>query len=217
MPASRMFIVAGPPGAGKSSLFPLIDFADHVFNADDRAAALNAGSYESIPLGIRGAANREFEEFVHANIRSGTSFAIETTLRSTITFEQARVARQHGFRVVMRYVALDNVEQHIERVKRRAARGGHSASEATLRRIHTSSLENLPLALSPDKSGIEFIRIYDNSRSESGPSLALDSRRGRIVRLAAEFPQWLQRALGWTDRDLDRHRRELARGLDFGQ
>ena len=217
MPARRMVIVAGPPGAGKSSVFPLTDFADRVFNADDRAAALNAGSYEGIPLAIRTAVNREFEEFVHANIRSGTSFAIETTLGSTITFEQARIARQHGFRVLMVYVALDTVEQHIERVKRRAARGGHSASETTLRRIHASSLENLPVALSPGKSGIEFIRIYDNSISGSGPSLALESRRGRVVRLAAEFLRWLQRALHWTDRDLDRHRRELARGLDLGR
>jgi hypothetical protein len=79
--------------------------------------------------------------------RRGTSFAIETTLRSTITFEQARLARQNGFRVVMVYVALDTVEHHIERVKRRASRGGHSASEVTLRRIHASSVENLPLAL----------------------------------------------------------------------
>ncbi len=212
-----MFIVAGPPGAGKSSLFPLINFADQVFNADDRAAALNAGSYESIPLAIRTAVNKEFKEFVHANIRSGTSFAVETTLRSTITFEQAGIARQNGFRVVMRYVALGTVDQHIERVKRRAARGGHSASGTTLRRIHASSLENLPLALSPGKSGIEFIRIYDNSRSESGPGLALESRRGRIVQLAAEFPQWLQRALHWTDRDLDRHRKELARARDLGR
>jgi predicted ABC-type ATPase len=212
-----MFIVAGPPGAGKSSLFPLIDFADHVFNADDRAAALNQGSYESIPLAIRTAVNREFEEFVHANIRSGTSFALETTLRGRVTFEQARLARQHGFRVAMRYVALDTVERHIERVKRRAARGGHSASETTLRRIHASSLENLPLALSPGKSGIESIRIYDNSISESGPRLVLESRRDGIVRLAADFPQWLQRALHWTDQDLDRHRNELARGRDRGR
>ncbi len=161
--------------------------------------------------------NREFEEFVHANIRSGTSFALETTLRGTVTFEQARLARQHGFRVAMRYVALDTVERHIERVKRRAARGGHAASETTLRRIHASSLENLPLALSPARSGIEFIRIYDTSISETGPSLALESHRCRIVRLAADFPQWLQRALHWGDRDLDQYRKELARTLDLGR
>ncbi len=47
--------------------------------------------------------------------------------------------------VFMRYIALDTVEHHIERVKRRAARGGHSASETTLRTIHASSLANLPL------------------------------------------------------------------------
>jgi len=34
--------------------------------------------------------------------------------------------------VFMRYIALDTVEHHIERVKRRAAGGGHSASETTL-------------------------------------------------------------------------------------
>src|ERR1700730_13718891 len=124
----RMFIVAGPPGGGKSSFFALSGFADHVFNADDRAAELNGGSYENIPTSVRAAVNREFEEFVNGNIRAGTPFAVETTLRSTITFEQARLARENGFRVSMFYVALDTVERHIKRVMRRAARGGHSAS-----------------------------------------------------------------------------------------
>ena len=58
------------------------------------------------------------------SLGAGASFALETTLRSTITFEQAKLAREHGFRVSMFYVALDSVERHIERVMRRAARGG---------------------------------------------------------------------------------------------
>jgi hypothetical protein len=110
----------------------------------------------------------------------------------------------------MFYVALDTVERHIERVTRRATRGGHSASESTLRRIHASSLSNLPAALIPDKSGIEIVQIYDNSRSESWPGLVLETRRGRIIRLADSFPQWLQQALGWTERDLERQRRKLT-------
>ena len=136
-----MFIVAGPPGGGKSTLFALSDFAGRVFNADDRAAQLNAESYERISLSVRMIVNREFEEFIYASIRLGSSFALETTLRSAITFDQAQAARQNGFRVSMLYIALDTVERHIERVKRRAARGGHSASETTLRKIHASSLQ----------------------------------------------------------------------------
>jgi predicted ABC-type ATPase len=207
----RMFIVAGPPGGGKSSFFALSGFADHVFNADDRAAELNAGSYENIPMAVRAAVNREFEEFVHGNIRAGASFALETTLRSTITFEQAKLARENGFRVSMFYVALDTVERHIERVMRRAARGGHSASESTLRRIHASSLGNLPTALISDKSGIEIVQIYDNSRSETQPGLVLEARRGRIVRVADGFPEWLRQALGWTQHEVERYRRQLSR------
>ena len=107
----RMFIVAGPPGGGKSSFFALAGFADRVFNADDRAAELNGGSHENIPTSVRAVVNREFEEFVHASIRAGTSFALETTLRSTVTFEQARLAKENGFRVSMFYVALDTVER----------------------------------------------------------------------------------------------------------
>lgn len=206
-----MIIIAGPPGAGKSSLFSLSDFAGNVFNADDRAAELNAGAYQSIPLTVRAIVNRELEQFVHANIAAGTSFALETTLRSAITFKQAKLARENGFRVFMRYIALDTVEHHIERVKRRAARGGHSASETTLRRIHASSLANLPVVLNPEDSSIEIVRIYDNSRPESRPRLVLEARRGRIVRLADSFPEWLQHALGWTQHDLERHRREFMR------
>jgi predicted ABC-type ATPase len=214
MPQPRMIIIAGPPGAGKSSLFSLSDFAGRVFNADDRAAELNAGSYQSIPLTVRAIVNREFEQFVHANIAAGTSFALETTLRSAITFKQAMLARENGFRVFIRYIALDTVEHHIERVKRRAARGGHSASETTLRRIHASSLANLPVVLNPQESGIEIVRIYDNSPPEGRPRLVLEARHGRVVRLADSFPIWLQHALGGTQHDLERHRRELVRRRD---
>jgi predicted ABC-type ATPase len=156
--------------------------------------------------------NREFEEFVHTSIREGVSFALETTLRSSITFDQAKLARDKGFEVVMFYVALDSVEQHIQRVMRRASRGGHSASEGTLRRIHATSMANRPVVLDPDKSGIETVEIYDNSREEALPILLLEARAGRITRLADDFPDWLRTALGWTEEGVQCHREELQHG-----
>lgn len=113
----RMIVVAGPPGSGKSSLYPLTTFGCAYFNADDRAAELNGGSYIAIPVEVRRLVNREFEAFVMRSIEQRVSFAIETTLRSDVTFEQARLAKRVGFEVEMRYLALRNFEMHLERVK----------------------------------------------------------------------------------------------------
>jgi predicted ABC-type ATPase len=208
----EMFIVAGPPGAGKSSVFPLAIFADHVFNADDRAAELNGGSYRAIPLHVRRTVNQEFEQFVGHSINSGQSFALETTLRSSVTFEQAKLAKSVGFKVFMIYVALDSFDRHLERVKRRAIRGGHAASESTLRRIHESSLANLPIALDPEGSGVEELRVFDNSAEEETPRLKLEVKQGHIAHIADEFPAWLQDALEWTSFDIERIRSDIRVG-----
>src|SRR5580693_6201805 len=71
-----MFIVAGPPGAGKSTAFPVSGFGVDFFNADDRAAALNDGSYLNVPRNVRSHVNTLFESFVldHIARRSSCAF-----------------------------------------------------------------------------------------------------------------------------------------------
>ena len=81
-----------------------------------------------------------------------------------VTIENVNPDNQQE-RVLMFYVALDTVERHIERVMRRAAVGGHSASERTLRRIHASSLVNLPAALDPTRA------VWIRSESTTIPGL----------------------------------------------
>src|SRR6266576_5429809 len=100
-PRPRMTVVAGPPGSGKSSRFPLSSFNVDWFNADDRAAELNLGSFRKISAEIRAKVNLEFQRWILDHVSSHQSFAIETTLRSPITFEQARLAREHGFWTAM--------------------------------------------------------------------------------------------------------------------
>ncbi|MBI3683570.1 MAG: hypothetical protein HY235_24605 [Acidobacteria bacterium] len=154
-----MISVAGPPGSGKSSIFPLSSFGVPYFNADDRAAERNGGSYVGISKQIRVVVNREFEAFVLECIERRRSFAIETTLRSAVTFEQAALAKAAGFTTEMRYLALRDFAMHLERIKARADAGGHSASKTTLRATYESSLANLPRAIVE----MDDLWVYDNS------------------------------------------------------
>ncbi len=206
MTPPEMLIVAGPPGAGKSSVFPLRKLVDNSFNADDRAAALNGGSYRAIPLTIRQQVNREFERFVADNIGFPRSFALETTLRSNITFEQAKHAKSVGFQVSMIYVALDGFALHLERVRMRTFAGGHAASGSALRKIYESSLKNLPIALNPAESGIDEVRIFDNTLFLEDPRLVLSADGGQVVGISNTFPLWLRTALGWSELEVELYR-----------
>ena len=188
----RMIVVAGPPGSGKSSAFPVSSFGVAYFNADDRAAELNGGSYFGIPKHIRENVNREFEAFVLNSIARNESFAIETTLRSAITFEQAQRAKAAGFMTEMRYLALWNFAMHLERVKARADAGGHSASEKTLRQTYEASLGHLPRAIAE----IDSLWVYDNSPMAGPLQVVLESAGVTIRFVADNPPNWLATALG---------------------
>jgi predicted ABC-type ATPase len=82
----RMVIVAGPPGSGKTTRFPLDEFGVDSFNADYRAAQLNAGSFRGISKEIRSQVNVEFQRWILDHISARRSFALETTLRSQVTY-----------------------------------------------------------------------------------------------------------------------------------
>ncbi len=63
----------------------------------------------------------------------------------------------------MAYVTAGSVEESIQRIIERSYRGGHSASERLVREIYRESTKNLFTALDFGESGIEVVRVYDNS------------------------------------------------------
>lgn len=188
----RMFIVAGPPGGGKSKAFPVSGFGVDFFNADDHAAALNQGSYVDIPRGIRNQVNLQFESFVLDHIQRRASCAFETTLRSNVTFDQSAMANRAGFTTEMRYLALRDFPMHLERVKMRADAGGHSAPEALLKSIYEASIGNLARAIRE----MDLVYVYDNSRWGIMPEVLLQAEGGEVVYLSEDIPEWLARVLG---------------------
>jgi predicted ABC-type ATPase len=195
-----MVVVAGPPGSGKSTLLRPDEQSLAYFNADERARELNQGSGHKISPEIRAIVNQELETFIVSHIHDRLSFAYETTLRTTITYEQARLAKAHGFQTSMEYVALASVEESINRVRKRAERGGHSAPPERVREIYEASLKNLPRALAE----FDYVAVFDNTDIENRrqPALILETLKGRMLTLASQVPEWVANALRGTAYEL---------------
>lgn len=187
----KMIIVAGPPGSGKSTAFPVDTFGFDYFNADDRAAEINNGSYAGISPAIRAVVAKDFEQFVLDQIKAKKSFAIETTLRTDITFKQAITAKEAGFYIEMLYLSAGDLKTCITRVIGRGLSGGHSAPVEQLEKIYQASLKNLPRAISE----IDDIRVYDNSFPGKPPELLLEARFGQLKYVLMPLPKWLANAL----------------------
>jgi len=198
----RMFVVAGPPGSGKSTLFPVSRFHVDFFNADDRAAALNHGSYLGISAQTRRAVNAEFEQWVNGHISSRRSFALETTLRSTVTFGQARQAQEAGFHTILYFISAGSIQECLRRILRRSYRGGHSASERLVTQIYEKSMRNLSTALIPSESGFERVRILDNSRFGGFAVEVAALLSGKLIRRAHPLPPWLKGTLATGERPI---------------
>ena len=190
-----MLVVGGPSGSGKSSLLPLAETGFDHFNVDDRCAALNNGSYQKISGETRDRANKECEEFIDEHIRDRKSFAVETTLRSDITFTQVAQAKTNGFFVYLEYIATDGEEENVERVKIRADGGGHSAPPWKIREIYRASLQNLPRAVRE----FDAVTTYDNTVRGRRPRLVLRAYGGRVTHVSQDPPRWLTSALKGTD------------------
>jgi predicted ABC-type ATPase len=209
-----MIIVAGPPGGGKSSHFPVGNVGVDWFNSDDRAAQLNAGSYQNIPVHVRSASGQQLQQFIDSHIAERRSFAFENALRTDTGFQQIRRAKEMGFRVLMDYLAAGPVEEHIRRVMNRAALGGHSASERKLRDIYQHSMKNLLRAFEEKRQQrIDHLRIFDNSENFGRPHLVLSMFRGVPRNMAADFPAWLEAALEQSRFEIEKLRFTMrARG-----
>jgi predicted ABC-type ATPase len=185
----RMIVVAGPPGSGKSRYFPVAAFDVDSFNIDDRCAQI-LGSYRAIPRNLRRAVAAECERFVVDHIAQRRSFAVETTLRTVASIEQAELARARGFTTAMRFIATGSCDENVARVLQRAQGGGHGASESEIRAIHASSIANLRLAI----RAFDRVRIYDSTVRWAPPALVGIARDGEVA-CHGPPPAWLELAL----------------------
>jgi len=115
--------------------------------------------------------------------RADRSFVIETVLSTEKYKPIVRAALKRGFQVLFVYVVLGSVEEAIQRVASRVARGGHDVPAAKIRSRWPRSLGNLPWFWQHASRAL----VYFNGSSIAEPVLMAE-RRGSEVWFALDAP-----------------------------
>jgi predicted ABC-type ATPase len=203
---STIFVLAGCNGAGKSSVggAALLRIGADYYNPDAAARRIAAANEHrrSPPLTqeeVNAAAWNEGRRLLERAINERLNFAFETTLGGNTITELLERAAASGIAVNIWFVGLATLELHLERVRRRVAKGGHGIPEAKVRERYQRGRENL-IRLLPR---LAALRVFDNSPEADpdrgvapAPSLLLNCRRGRIVvptklhTLLTNTPEW---------------------------
>jgi predicted ABC-type ATPase len=156
-------IIGGPNGAGKTTAAPAIvprRLQIHEFvNADEIAKGLSPFDPERVAV----AAGRLLVERIQTFIRSGESFAFETTCAGRAHAHWLRECKAEGWRVTLIFLWLPTPGAALDRVARRVRDGGHAIpKDVVIRRwkAGAANMRNIYLPLS------DVAMIYDNSDAE---------------------------------------------------
>jgi len=195
--ASRIYVLAGVNGAGKSSLAGAAfrEFGADYYNPDEAAQELMMRHPGLSQADASSAAWRQGVRLLTRAIEERFDFAFETTLGANTIPRLLVEAALQGVEIYVWYVGLSSPELHIKRVQARVRRGGHDIPEADIRRRYEHSRLNL-IELLPRVSAL---RLFDNSAAADPaagrtpkPVLVLHMARGKILnrRDLPRTPDW---------------------------
>lgn len=153
-----LYVVAGPNGCGKSTFTQSRFRALSVIDPDAIARRLAS----EIPTDVAGAAGREAIMEQRRAIKSGQSFAVETTLSGRRVLRLMEKAKAAGYRVELHFISVASVEVALARISSRVDQGGHDVPEADVRRRFLRAEANLPKAIKLSDEA----RRYDNTALE---------------------------------------------------
>jgi predicted ABC-type ATPase len=165
------------------------------FNPDEAAQRLRALQPELSSKEANAHAWAMGKHLLERAIAERKNYAFETTLGGDTITALLLKALNADIEVRVSYVGLKSPEQHIERVGRRVARGGHDIAGDRIRQRYDSSRLNLIRQLPK----LTELRLFDNSEEAdpySGqtpePLLVLHLGRGRVLEMCDPnmVPEW---------------------------
>ncbi|HEY4187687.1 MAG TPA: ZTL protein [Polyangia bacterium] len=197
MVASRIYVLAGTNGAGKSSIGGAVFRARgaEYYNPDEAARKVLALLPHLDSFAANGLAWQEGRRLLERAMAERLDFAFETTLGGTTITELLERAALSGVSVHVWYAGLKNPELHLARVRARVAHGGHDIPEEKIRARYSAGRLNL-IRLMPR---LTELRVYDNSAEADPwkghtptPLLVLHMASGQIITTCdlTSTPDW---------------------------
>ncbi len=194
-----IFVLAGVNGAGKSSIggAAIRQAGQTWYDPDAEARALQK-EFPELPLSeINSRVWHEGLARLRRAIAEDRDFAFETTLGGRSITDTLLDGMAAGVQVSIWYCGLASVEQHIERVAARVARGGHAIPEDLIRARYRTSMTHL-CRLTP---GVHRLAVYDNSAdldAQGRPRIQqlLHVHNGCLLEMSAEMPDWAKPVAG---------------------
>jgi len=161
--SKKIIIIAGPNGAGKTtfarSFLPQEAQCQRFINADLIAAGLSPFAPEAAAL----KAGRLMLAEIDDCVRTGQSFAFETTLAGLAYLGRIQKWRVAGYHVSLFFLRLPDAETAVARVAERVLQGGHNIPEDVIRRRFAAGLRNFENAY---KTAVDAWADFDNVGEE---------------------------------------------------
>jgi predicted ABC-type ATPase len=188
----RLWIVAGPNGSGKTSIYEnadIEDFGRSVWIINPDALAKRIADVENLePLPANLEAVRRIEQWLYASIEAHQTVGVETVLSTPKYRGLVLAAKQRSFTIRLIYVVLSSSQLNIERVRLRVAKGGHNVPIDKIIERRERSLAQLPWFLAHADDGW----LFDNSGEK--PQLIGTKSKGEISLAGNALPEIVKAA-----------------------
>jgi predicted ABC-type ATPase len=200
---TKLLIVAGPNGSGKTSVtgkilkHKWIDGCEYI-NPDFIARDV-FGDWNSGEAVIKAA---QYAEKLRFNcIETGKSLIFETVLSAQDKVEFVRKAKEAGYFVRLFFIGTDSPEINAARVAQRVMAGGHDVPIHKIINRYAKSIANCA-TLAPL---VDRLYVYDNSTDNAFPELLFRSSDGVLIKKYAELHDWagiiFEKIIGKVHRD----------------